>query len=53
MKNLKMIALFTFFTFISVGLGLMFGSIGVGMVSFGVLSAWVMLVVIGVTNKNS
>lgn len=45
--KIKIIALFTSFAFISVGLGLIFGSVGAGMLSFGIASAWAIFVIIG------
>lgn len=45
--KIKIIALFTSFAFISVGLGLIFGSVGAGMLSFGIASAWAIFVIVG------
>lgn len=46
--NFKTIALFTSYAFISIGIGIMFDSIGGAIFSFGVLSAWTVLVFIGI-----
>lgn len=46
--DFKTIALFTSYAFISIGIGIMFDSIGAAIFSFGVLSTYTVLVFIGI-----